>query len=502
MINFLDRWHRRLGIFLALPILLWCISGLTHPLMTHVATTDAARQSLLSGTPHITGSYAPIQRVLRTHNIQQADQIRLVTFNGQSWYQVQNREPAPDTPRYQEAAPWPWVSVRYFSVETGAELVGGDSLYARWLARYFAGMQDTPVAHQEKLTAFDAYYPSINRLLPAHRIRFDRADNLEVVVDTTSSRLAAVSDRSRNALMWAFRTFHTWDWLGERHSPLRVSVLAVLITATFTLGLFGLILYGCLVKRLKTKTLKLQNMNAWHRTTGVVISLSMLGFASSGLHQLWGNYQANDFFAFKAPASFSPKELVIDPIPQLRQNNAINISLARLPEGVFWQFHEITEQGKTLSYQSSQSGHWLKDGDSQYANYLASLASEKSTDLVVKTEPRQRFSRDYPEILRRLPVQKVTFKHEGLFAYYIETQTGLVANHITGPELAKTLHFLMLHKYRFLDKQGFSVLERDLIMSFLVLLIIGTTGMGGIIYIRKRKAKKSHRLATTKPREA
>ncbi|MEH6358051.1 MAG: PepSY domain-containing protein [Pseudomonadales bacterium] len=502
MIAFLYRWHRRLGIFLTLPILLWCLSGLAHPLMAHVATTEAARQALPTSTPTIADGYVPIQQLLLSHNIAQVDQLRLVTFNEQTWYQIQIRQPAPEISQYQEARPWPWLTMRYFSVQTGEELMNGDHQYAQWLARYFADIPDAPITQVEKLTSFDTYYAPINRLLPAYRVSFDRPDKLKVVVDTTSSRLATVSDRYRNALMWTFRTLHTWDWLGERHDPIRITVLAVLIALIFILGVCGLILYGGFVKRVKTKALKLKNMNAWHRTIGVFISLSMLGFASSGLHQLWGNYQANEFFAFTPPAAFTTAELAVNPIPQLAQRNSTNISLARLSDGVYWQYHDVTEQGKNLNYQSSISGHWLKDGDRQYAMSLAALASGVAIEKIAKTEVRQHFGRDYPGILKRLPVHKVVFKQEGLLAYYIETQTGLVANRVTGPELAKTLHFMFLHKYRFLNKVGFSVIARDLIMSVIVILIMTTACMGSLLYLRKRRGRKSQRFAVPALKES
>jgi hypothetical protein len=112
--------HRRLSIIIAIPVLLWAISGFMHPIMTNIRPAIATQ-----GIPPVAIDSSrirfPLVEALHKHHLDSFSNFRLVHIDTNWFYQVQ---PVAGTPVY-------------LSCTNGNVLTAGDWLYAQYLARQF-----------------------------------------------------------------------------------------------------------------------------------------------------------------------------------------------------------------------------------------------------------------------------------------------------------------------------------------------------------------------------
>lgn len=194
------RLHRLLAWFGGLGLLVWGLSGLLHPLMT----TFGAQQSIYTPLiqPIDLSKSRPVEAILRAAGITAAVAIQFVAGDGKSLLQITTQDMAPR---------------RYFSPDSGEEIIDHDQHQAECLARHYLGTQvsGVPVKHIELLTDFDFEYPWVNRQLPVYRIDFATEDHLTAYVHTDTSTLAAVNNDFKRWTQTGFQWFHTWDWLPD-----------------------------------------------------------------------------------------------------------------------------------------------------------------------------------------------------------------------------------------------------------------------------------------------
>ena len=123
--------------------------------------------------------------------------FRIISFENQEYYQVKSSK----------------NEILYFNTSNAISLKNGDNLYAEWLSRYFLNDSESKIKSNIVLTEFDNQYKYINRYLPVHKVTFDRNDDMEIYVETTSSKLATFNPKSRQAFIWCFDTFHNFSFL-------------------------------------------------------------------------------------------------------------------------------------------------------------------------------------------------------------------------------------------------------------------------------------------------
>lgn len=508
MIQFLYKTHKYFGIVLFFPICLWCISGLLHPAMSHLARPELAskhypQQNL--NTLQNSAKHLSLQTVLTQAGIDKIQQARIVNIGETLYYQIHLKDKTPSYSASESIGPNPWVSARYFHINSGEELNNGDLIYAEQLARYFLGDQHSELSTTERVTQYSSEYGEVNRYLPVHKISFQRDDGMDIYVSTLSSRFANANHNSRKILLNLFATFHTWDFLGDQFSLSRTIPVAVFIALAFFSGLSGLVLYGVLYKRLQ----KLRNnspMNdrahKWHRTVGIFISLSLVGFATSGLHTVSEKFSQDPWFGKFANTEIETRNLAIDPWQEIHSSSVPihNFSLASMNKEHYIQYHIIQakeqENSPPFLYQNMETSSWLEYGDAQYAIYLAhQFHNSEKTGLdnpIHQTETQliSEFGMGYPGILRRLPVQKVVIHGGQKTTYFIETKTGKLAGRSTPQQTLRSLHFSFLHKYHMLDFMG--KVNRDIVLSIIVLLIFTVSAVGGYLFLKPVLAKRKH----------
>jgi len=384
--------HRRLSIVIAIPVLLWAISGFMHPVMTNFRPVIATQ-----GIPPVPVDSARVRfslaEALRKHHIDSISNFRFVHIDTNWFYQVQ---PAGNT-----AVPI------YISCTNGNVLVAGDWLYAQYLARQFlegaapyrmandgpetkkAGRTDrdgmatngngaaadgtgrpavemhvmpvslavsaahdccgaatetvlnpvkgAKVTNVSMLKAYDREYKTINRLLPVYRVSFDRPDGIRVYVETTQDRYSFAMDNRRAVFDEIFRLFHTWGWLDFLGRGRLVVELLVALTALFTAILGIYIFFTTRSPRAVSNGLAKARRN--HRYTAIVASLFTLMWTFSGSFHIFPKFRDDMREKYFIADHFGGEETNCDRarLQSVCDRPITNVSLVRMDGDAYWR---------------------------------------------------------------------------------------------------------------------------------------------------------------------
>ena len=203
------RWHRITGLVVVLPVFLWTLSGLLHPVMNYVKP-EVRNKPLTSLAIDARQVRMKLDEVLQLHGIRQLEQFRIIQLKEHFYYQV--KLPQCDT-------------LSYFSCTNGTWLHNGDALYAGWLAEQYLARpvkqskddrshynvsgrlaeQKSTRSEKEKpaiaglkfVPGFTSEYRPSQVLLPVFRVSFERRDGLRLYIHTASGRLSAAIDNKR-----------------------------------------------------------------------------------------------------------------------------------------------------------------------------------------------------------------------------------------------------------------------------------------------------------------
>lgn len=256
----LRQYHRWLGLFAALPVLLWGLSGLSHPIMSRLQVQPAetmAPSALVSGFSHAQlHSALPLATVLQSQGIAAVRDARLLKLGSRLLWQV-------TLPGQAER--------RYFEARSGQAVAGYDRVLAVQLARHFVGAEHGAVRRVQLLTDFTDDYPAVNRLLPVYRVDFAGEEGLRAYVETSPLRLATINDDTKALLITLFRTLHSWAFIPSE--GLRDAVMSGFLLAGLAAAIGGVWLYG--LGRRRTDTARaLPPLRRWHRRLGLTLVLA------------------------------------------------------------------------------------------------------------------------------------------------------------------------------------------------------------------------------------
>jgi hypothetical protein len=467
MFNQLYKWHHRIGLLITIPILGWCISGLTHPMMAHLFKIKPAKRFVMPSPIRLDSTSISLEEALKTHHIEAFSNFRLIIYKEESYYQIikEGKE------------------TTYINTTTNAKLENGDEEYAVYLARYFLGDQTSPIATITKVNEFTFEYKFINRLLPVYKVSFDRDDRMDVYVETNSTRLGTMNNWTRKTCIAIFSYLHNWSFLNGMPN-IKLFLMLTFMAMSFFVAASGLTIYGFLWKTFKKRKASKSNSNRkWHRRIGLMVSISTLGFAFSGGYHAFAKSSAAKVKPIAMPifASSSVEQFprLVDKIgDRLIQN----ISMVQIGTDNLFQVVWL-EKGTETSYFETTTLDRLGKGAERYAIHLASKYSNLPSDKIVSTTVIQKFEGEYGFINKRLPVTKVQYDTEEKHSVYVETSSGKLAANISAPKRLEALSFLMLHKYHFIDPIGKTI--RDIIIVSLVLgiMLVNILGLG--LWLRK-----------------
>ena len=513
------RWHRLLSIIVAIPVLLWAISGFMHPIMSSVRPAVRLQQLPVKKLNDSAIWISPAEALTR-NNIAQVHDLRLVHIGPNTFFQVQLQRG--DVPVY-------------LSTMDGALLRNGDDLYARHIARQFLEgvdstnspglpehmgeasghacctsatrwVMDIPkgamIRSVERLTAFNEEYDEIQRILPAYRVSFDRADGIRIYVETTQDRFVHAVDDRRAALDAVFGMFHTWDWAASL-GGFRYVLMALLLSISFVSAVMGLWIFRM------TRTIR-PNGNPrlrWrfnHRIVSVTASVFTLMFSFSGAYHALSKLSPDDRIMYHVDNDISVAELETDPLEMGRKGGIFpyNYSLVRLQDSTCWRILS-TPSGKTIAGDSrpvwskdrkavmpvvdyfTSTGQRLVAGERKYAAYLGSLFGGGNPSDTLQVQPVTAFAGEYGFVNKRLPVWRVEYAGEMDDRFYIETATGQLSVRVSDADLPEGYSFSFLHKHHFMDFGGKTA--RDLSTMIWAAMQVAMVVVGMLLYVKSAR---------------
>ncbi len=465
MTGWLMRWHRRIGIVACVGVLLWCISGLMHPIMSRLnpRPVQFMPPAQVLDLPH-DSDHVALQMALRDASINELNGVRVVRWpDGAAYYQI-------SLPQQAER--------RYLPTSTNAPVPSTqmDADYATLLARHYLGDQQAAIKASRIITEFDDEYVYINRLLPVWRIDFDRPDGMRVYVDTGTAKLGAMVDDRKAMLSQIFRWMHSHTY-AEGHARLRLLFMSSLLGLILITAMGGLVIYGVRWGKMSRQ----QGLRIWHRRIGLLVSLALLMLAGSGAwHLLMDHTEATVVPAFH-PVTVKAEQIRTCPLTVLHDTGfmASDMAMQVIDGQVWYRFapqtqaagpaasehdHHASHEAKTsqaapmalwVDVQTSQRWQANDAPDSIEATLVGKLAkttlSEDTKD--AKELNRQhivRFGDGYGFIFKRLPVERVAFDTPDHQAVYVDPATGVIAAVLNDEARTQGWIFAYLHKWEWL----------------------------------------------------
>ena len=501
------QWHRFTSLLIAVPLLLWTISGFLHPVMGLVKP-QVQNSHLPAGLLDTATLRVPPAAALKGAGINSLQNVRIVKLYKEHYYQV-----------WQEG----FDSLTYINCASGRVLVNGDKRYAGYLAqRYmfeknkeeptqdvhrhaginqrsgfgFTGIasrsfSQTPAAEKSRMvsitlvTSFTQNYQRSNKIRPVYEAAFDRDDGIRLYIDPKSDRLVLATDQNKRWFTQFFGMAHRWRFL-EGLGKTKTVVLGSFSALCFLSSLFGFAVYNVLNRKRKIPSAS----RRWHRWLGNVFLLTTLLYAFSGAWHAFAKLPADPEPAVEK-ARISTAQLAQGFSQALAllpaAEGLTNISLAKMGKETYWQLSVKKGQTTSKKYVSITTGKLLPDGDKKYAAFLAAAIKGAAPSAVTATHHLTAFTHHYNMMNKRLPVVEVCFKDGE--RYYIETATSSLAAVSKPQNKAERFSFRNLHMHHYWEmwlgkESGKTVKTIFLIGTTLGLLMLALTGM--IIYCRKK----------------
>lgn len=481
MLHTLYRYHQWLALVLTLPLLVWTLSALLHPLMRiskpQLAQHTLPRPALEAQALRLTPKQALTQNAIHTF-----ENINLIKLNSAWFYQVALTHSDERI---------------YLNTQTGQRLHEGDRLYAQYLARQYLGDTQSAITSSTLISAFNSEYGPINRLLPVWRIDFARDDHLRLYIQTQTARLASAVDDRRALQQWLFTQLHTWRFLGA-NNPLRITLFISAMLLFAVIALSGVLLYGASRSR--------SRLMQWHRVLGLLVSLSALAWALSGALHAYAKFTPDTRHLYRAQEHFTTQDLN-DTLPGIlaaTTTPVYEIALIRLNAHCYYRLdtHRPTPRhtqhntpAPTPRYVNAQDATLLAQGDRLYARALATRFSGIQATHISAVETITHFNTEYGFIDKRLPVIKVQFDTQGQPRYYIETRSSQLASRVDRARALESGVFRYLHKWDFAKPLGLNT--RDMLITLFIITNSLVMVLGLLSFLSKhRKAKPTEKTQT------
>jgi len=462
----LYRWHRRLALWILLPLLLWGLSGLLHPMMRLTRPEAATPVYMAPAWPQALKDVV-LQPLLEANAVDQLQNLRPVKLRDEWLLQV---IPGSGTPGLM------------LHPHSGEVIEGANRRYAIQLARHFSGLTQTPVAAISRLDSFTTEYPASNRLLPVWRVEFANAQATTAFIDIRADRLGAISDDLRRILIDLFQILHVWSFIPVDHWLRTAGFIGLMLVSSF-IGLSGVYLYAVLPFRQRKQP---QRLTWQHRWSGLIVCLPLLMFTLSGLVRTVEKQ-------FTDPRGI--------PLAQTVSSSQLNLSLgvlmAKAPGISGLQLHNVDGQPQFQLLRPRQPALWmdgtglalLPNGERQFAEQLVQqLGLSAEQPLAVRPVHNYRDDPDYGFIDKRLPVLALEYPDQTL---YIDSRDALLAKQVTASDQLFGWVFRYLHKWRFADGLGLN--GRDSLIALAILLISASCITGGLMWLRRKRKQRRAR---------
>jgi PepSY-associated TM region len=471
-------FHKWFGIIACAAVFAWSLTGFLHPIMSW--TQPRPTQNVLKLTPLEADNFrVSLGEALAENKIKTFGGFNIVSFNGDSFYQIlpENKEVTMFQPKDGEGESCHSSIISssisaeppiYLSVSTGEKLTDGDEKYAEFLARYFADEKKAEIKSTKLVTDFDLEYKTVNRLLPVYEVAFERGDGMKAYVDTQSSKLGTLIDARKSWLQWTFVNFHNLEFAGMPNLTRQITI-TIFMSLVFLTSLSGLIVYGLFWRSYGKNKVETSRslLRKYHRSIGVVVSVFLLAWSSSGMFHLWTKADLSQDAKVAYTSTYKVERIKFSLTEIIKnQTETVSISLIGFGDKMFYR---ILKTDQSVSYFNAESGEILENGDVEYAKFLAEKFSGNKA--IIEVKPITKFEGEYGFILKRLPVMKVQYQENSNERVYVDTSNGKLALKIhDGIAQWENLTFDYLHKGHWLDWAGKNI--RDV---FLMLMALGNS---------------------------
>lgn len=478
-------WHQWIGIVACIGMVLWGLSGASHPLMSRLQPVP--KQFMPPLVPVDMSQAVALPGLLKQQGITRFQHISLVQLDGQGYYRIAQAG-----------------AVRYFAMADGAERAGAEQALAVNLANYYTGRNDSSMATVKPVTQFEPDYHPVNRLLPVWRVAYAGDEGLRAYVDTEQSRLATLVDDRRAFLTKVFQFGHNWSFL-QACSILQLGVTTLVLVLILASAVTGVVLY---IRQRKTAPFRLKrwSLQWWHREFGVWVSLVILLLASTGLFHLW----MSDLQQHRPgmPTMHDSESSVLSDVAwaQVATGKVLKLDIYGRGSTLFWQIIPVAAEGLALPsasvaamHQHDHAGHtqrqaaptlWLTRGletasltPTAYASAWLDVIAGKFSLNIQSVEWVTSFANEYGFVFKRLPVLKVQTEQTNNTRYYLEPATGELAATINDTDGLEGFVFAYLHKWSF---QSVSKDVRDFLAVMAALAVSLTGLLGAYLFAKKR----------------
>ncbi len=490
------KWHRTLGIITIIPVIFWCISGLMHPVMAHWFRPNIAHEKIEATAFPKEQIHLSLQEVLAKNNIEVFKNFHLVSFNNKTYYQIKTN---------------PINEVLYLDAVTGNPLKKGDQLYAEWLSRYFLEDSKSKITNTVLLTEFDGQYKYVNRYLPVWKVTFENADNMDVYVETTSSKLATYNTTSRKIQLWIFDQFHNWNFLEAiSNNSIRIVLMLLLLGIITLSALSGIVIYGFFWKAFKKApvTDNDSRFKKHHRKIGLAVSLVTFTFAFSGGYHATKKWEPYTLDKMVYTPDFKTQNIGLSNLELKPDSTWSNLSLIQFKNKNYYQVSLLPNEEDEIKnrYIDAKTAAITPDIEEEYVRFLANTFAKmtatkgtlpadccevennesciKNAQVVSSKYLYQFDRRDYGFVNKRLPVIQLSYDTPDKTSFYIEPSTSRLASIVTNADRTEGYSFAILHKFLFMDWAGKNI--RDLTMALSAMGVLVVSLLGLYLFIKRK----------------
>lgn len=467
---------------------------MSHPIMSRLQPAPVAFSAPLQQID--LAAIASPAGVLTHEHIARFVQLSIVDISGKTHLRVSEKIGKP---------------ARYFAVGkndgvTYRELINGDEMYAKQLAKHYTGFPESSIKNAHFITEFSDDYLPVNQILPVWRVDFSGNQHLRAYVDTDQARLSTLINDTRANLTKIFRFGHNWSFF--EHLPrVQLSIMALALSLALFSAFSGLYLY---VRQRHHGNQRLvgKPLRRWHRRLGLVVAISTLLFATSGLIHLIISYQQQhrvpsiklqEYFITESLSDSAWQQLGSRPVNKLDLVGAANNPMWLIQDAMpkaqvaalskeHEHHHEHSPSAKSVNGMSlinATDSHTTISNVIDLAKDKAAVYANQSVNQITNAEMINKFEGEYGFFFKRLPVVKVQFKGEGNPKYYIEPSTGVLAAKITDSDALEGWIFAYIHKWNFI---GFNHDLRDYLAALFALgnVVVALIGILMFTYLGKK----------------
>ncbi|MDN5287513.1 MAG: PepSY protein [Mucilaginibacter sp.] len=470
------KWHRVLGLIALIPIILWTLSGLSHPFMSNWFRPVIAKEVFKPLSRDKMKPGLSIQQIMDKNNLQNLRNFNLINFSKGTFYQVLGRDSI----------------YKYYSAIDGVLLPNGDVQYAEYLARFFTQDSTSTLKSVVLQTSFDGQYQPINHLLPVWKVSLNRPDGMDVYIETGQSRMGTFNNNTRKILLWTFEQFHTWQFLADIAGDTFRNVFLLIIMCVMLFSLIsGLTIYGLFWKKFKTiqqnrkakGTEDKRFVHRFHRQIGLIVSFVMFTFVVSGAFHLFVKLYNNKPDRADYGQVITRKQLSVSNLTLPVADSIIKkTGVVSFNSNTYYQ---VVDNKKQVLYFNTLTGKEQQLGDEDYARFLSTYYHSSPLKTFagrVKIDVIKQFDNEYGFINKRLPVERIGYPDGS--NWYIETTTSKLATKVAGIERAEGLSFIFLHKYFGMSWAGKNI--RDIVSMLAALGVLVASLFGFASFIKNK----------------